>query len=196
MPSTGLAFDGFGRLILRKQCLSAAGTSPYLGAEVPGFKALGLQPDRIYQLFRDPVELRKAAPTFNSVELLLQHDDGFGVDYPRAWNIGWVDDVIFDGMHLRGTVVVGRPDAIRSIEIGARRQWSADYFYKADMTPGTFNGRHADGVMRDIRGRHVALVKDGRVPEATVDDDGVDYDACYSIQNPVRHSLPFQGATK
>jgi hypothetical protein len=40
------------------------------------------------------------------------------------------------------------------------------------MTPGVYEGKRFDGIMRDIQGNHVALVPDGRVgPVATVADE-------------------------
>jgi hypothetical protein len=60
-----------GRLHLHDelQHISKACVSPYAGHEIPGFEELGLEPDKIYQLLRDPVELAKAAPTFNGIPL-------------------------------------------------------------------------------------------------------------------------------
>lgn len=42
------------------------------------------------------------------------------------------------------------------------------------MTPGSFQGECYDGVMRDMIGDHMALVKEGRAgPEVAVKNDEV-----------------------
>ena len=54
--------------------ISKAIVNPYLGKEIPKYKELGLDPGRIYQLLRDPAELKKAESTFNiNLPLLDQH---------------------------------------------------------------------------------------------------------------------------
>src|SRR5258708_19165512 len=53
-------------------------------------------------------------------------------------------------------------EAIELIDSEAQKELSSGYRYRADMTPGTFEGEQYDGVMRDIVGNHVALVKEGR----------------------------------
>jgi hypothetical protein len=194
-PGYELSFDGFGRLILRDQILSSAGVNKYWGHEVAQNKQLRLDPNKVYSLLRDPAELAKAAPTFNNAQLLLQHDDDrITDDYPLAWNIGWIEGVTFVEPYLIGTIIVGRPDAIRTIELKHRTCWSCSYHYTADMRPGLWDGlQYFDGRMTCLRGRHVSLVKDGRVPEAVVDDTGVDYDAIFRIAHPPRRNLlPFQ----
>ena len=48
------------------------------------------------------------------------------------------------------------------MEDESQREISCAYHYVADMTAGTFEGAPYDGVMREIRGNHVALVQQGR----------------------------------
>ena len=48
---------------------------------------------------------------------------------------------------------------------------SAAYFFDADMTPGEYEGERYDGVMRNLRANHVALVEEGRAgPDVVVGD--------------------------
>ena len=56
--------DADGRLHVDRFHISKATVNPYYGKEIPGYEALGLQPDKVYRLLRDPVELERAAPTF------------------------------------------------------------------------------------------------------------------------------------
>jgi len=51
---------------------------------------------------------------------------------------------------------------------------SAGYYYTADMTPGTYEGVAYDGVMRNIRFNHVALVVEGRAGSDVVVGDSME----------------------
>src|SRR5262249_55416584 len=53
--------------------ISKACVNPYRGSEIPKSDELGLDPNRVYQLLRDPAELAKAAPTFNNMPLMAGH---------------------------------------------------------------------------------------------------------------------------
>jgi Uncharacterized protein conserved in bacteria (DUF2213) len=56
-------YDRDGRLHVETSNISKAAVNPYIGREIPDYKALGLDPDRVYQLLRDPDELAEAAPS-------------------------------------------------------------------------------------------------------------------------------------
>jgi uncharacterized protein len=71
-------------------------------------------------------------------------------------------DAAFETPYLRNSLVVWARDAIEDIESEIKKELSSAYRYRADMTPGTYEGMPYDGVMRDIVGNHVALVDSGR----------------------------------
>ncbi|ENU0484934.1 DUF2213 domain-containing protein, partial [Salmonella enterica] len=73
-------FDKVGRLQIERSNLSKANVCGYFGHEIPGAEALGLDPQKLYQLYRDPDELRKAVSTFNNIPVLCRHKP----DYPGA----------------------------------------------------------------------------------------------------------------
>jgi hypothetical protein len=113
-------------------------------------------------LLTAPETLAAAARTFKGRPLLYWHA-GFTTDFPREFIIGRLgDDVAFDGVYLRATVIVADAGAIRAIATGARRFWSIGYFYRPQMTPGAYDGEDYDGQIRDLRGSHLALVAAGR----------------------------------
>ena len=66
-------YDRDGRLHVEISNISKATVNPYIGREIPDWKALGLDPDKVYKLLRDPDELAKAAPTFNNIPVLSRH---------------------------------------------------------------------------------------------------------------------------
>jgi hypothetical protein len=164
--------DRDGRLRVARTHISKANVCPYKGSEIPGYEELGLEPNRIYQLLRDPEELAKAAHTLNGVPLLRKHIPVSADDHQPDDVVGSLGtDAEFDGEYLDNSVFVNAREAIDGIESGKKRELSAGYHYTPDMTPGNFRGKAFDGVMRDIVFNHVALVEDGRVgPDVVVGD--------------------------
>lgn len=145
---------------------------PYYGREIPEAPALGLKPDQIYQLLRDPTELAKAAPTFANLPLLIEHVI-HSADAPQQdATVGVVgSDVRFEAPYLKASLGVWTQEAIDLIESKQQEQLSCGYRYRADMTPGTYEGTPYDGVMRDLVANHVALVARGRAgPDVLVAD--------------------------
>lgn len=166
--------DEFGRLHIAWTPISKAMICPYYGHEIPNCDALGLDRNRVYQLLRHPEELAKAAGTFNNNQVMSTHK-GVDANNPQeqyvAGSLG--TDGEFRPPYLGNSMVIYRAEDIAAIESGEKRQISAGYAYDPDMTPGTYLGLRYDGVMRNIRGNHVALVEAGRAgPDVLVTDSG------------------------
>jgi hypothetical protein len=159
-----------GRMVIKRAHITKANVCPYRGSEIPDFEKLGLDPDRVYNLLRDPEELRKAAPTLNGVQLLIKHTPVHAKEPHQDKTVGSLGtDATFDGEYLDNSIFVNVQEAIDAIESGVQRELSAGYFYVPDMTPGNFRGTAFDGVMREIVFNHVALVEDGRAgPDAAI----------------------------
>ncbi len=164
--------DQDGRLHVELTNISKAAVNPYRGIEIPNGEELGLNPDRIYKLLRDPEELTKAALSFNNLPLLNDHVPVSADDPQQDLVVGSTGtDAIFDAPYLKNSLVIWTKDAIAGIESGEQQEISCAYHYVADMTPGTYEGERYDGVMRNIRGNHVALVATGRAgPDVVVGD--------------------------
>lgn len=157
------SYDQDGRLHVRVSHVSKACVNPYRGREIPGAEALGLDLDKVYQLLRDPEELARSVPTWNGLPLLIKHTPVSADDPQRDAVVGSLGtDASFRPPYLDNSLTVWDGEAIAGVESGQQRQLSGGYHYRADMTPGTWRGQAYDGVMRDIRGNHVALVEAGR----------------------------------
>lgn len=176
---TDLAFDRSerfkdqdGHLHVKTTNLSKSCVNPYRGAEIPSYQALGLKPDQIYQLFRNPDELAKAAPTFNNLRLMSRHVAVSANDPQEKLVAGSTGtDARFEPPYLVNSLVIWRQEDIDDVESREKCELSCGYYYDADMTPGTYQGLRYDGVMRNIRGNHVALVEAGRAgPDVLVHD--------------------------
>jgi hypothetical protein len=155
--------DEDGHLHVSMTPISKANVCPYLGREIPEFESLGLDPDKLYKLLRDPEELKKSAPTFAGKPLLLDHKPVAADDHPEKMTVGSVgNDVQWKAPYLMAPLTIWKDDAIRGIEDGSQRELSSAYRYDADMTPGEYQGEKYDGRMTNIRGNHLALVREGR----------------------------------
>lgn len=157
-------FDADGRMHVANCAISKANVCPYYGREIPNHKALGLDPNRVYMLYRDPEELRLAADSFRNLQLLMVHTRVSAQDPKSEVTVGTVGEVAFDGKYLRSkNLTIWDADGIRLVESDEASELSSSYRYRADMTPGRSpEGVAYDGVMRDIKGNHVALVRAGR----------------------------------
>lgn len=170
MPILRLAFDrtarridADGRLHVDRSHISKATVNPYYGKEIPGYEALGLVPDKVYRLLRDPVELERGAATFARLPILSEHVP-VTVDAPRPdLVVGAIgSEVVFTPPYLDADLCVWDSTAIAGIETDKVRELSCAYRYVPVMEPGEFEGQPYDGRMTEIQGNHLALVEVGR----------------------------------
>jgi hypothetical protein len=167
------SIDADGIMTVEMSRISKANVCPYKGSEIPNWQELGLDPNRIYKLFRDPKELEKGAPTFDGKPLLIRHVP-VTADLPNKslW-VGTVGACSFEAPYLitRPLTAITR-EAQDLIESEEQRELSAGYRYDAEMIPGVFGGEAYDGRMVNIRGNHVAIVSKGRAgPDVHVADE-------------------------
>lgn len=179
----GLAFDRStvrtyrrdGALDIEITNISKAAVNPYVGHEIPEYQALGLEAQKIYKLLRDPDELRKATATANRIPVLSEHVAVTADDHQPDLVVGATgSNAIFEAPFLRNSLVLWARDGIDAVESEEQKELSCAYHYRADMTPGTYEGQAYDGVMRDIVFNHVALVEEGRAGADVVVGDSME----------------------
>ncbi|KVN25625.1 hypothetical protein WJ63_15965 [Burkholderia pyrrocinia] len=170
--ATVRSFDKDGRMRVSISRISKADVNPYWGREIVGGDELGLDPDRVYYVFRPPEELEKAAATFNTLPILLVHKHVSADDPKKELIIGTTgSNAAFDGQYLTNDLAFWDGEYIEKIESDEQRELSSSYRYKPVIKSGTYNGAQYDIVMTEIMGNHVALVVEGRAgPEVTVAD--------------------------
>lgn len=167
------SYDKDGRLHVAVTPISKANVCDYLGQEIPGWDSLGLDPKKIYRMYRDPAELEKGAASFNNLPLLQKHIQ-VSADAPMkddvVGSIG--SDVHFDAPYLKASLCVWDAEAIALIDAQKLDELSSAYHYTPVMEPGTTpEGEAYDGRMTDILGNHLALVEVGRAgPDVVVAD--------------------------
>lgn len=176
MDKSARSYDANGHLLVDKTIITKAAVNPYLGSSIPRWKELGLDPNKEYMLLRDPEELRKALPTFKSLQLLLKHIPVHATEPEKESTIGSIgsDIDMDDGGRVWSSLRVFDQEGINYIESKALGELSAGYAYTADMTSGTFNGVHYDGIMRNIHGNHVAIVERGRIGSDAIIADSIE----------------------
>lgn len=165
-------FDEDGRLHVAVANISKAAVNGYLGQEIPDWQALGLNPDHIYQLFRDPAELAKGARTFNNLPLLSRHVPVDVSDHRPDLVVGSSGtDAKFVAPFLQNSMVIWTAAAIAGVVSGKQRELSSAYRYRAVMDAGTFEGARYDGRMVGIVANHISLVAEGRAGSDVVVGD-------------------------
>src|ERR1019366_4321554 len=167
--------DADGRLHVAITNISKANICGYAGSEIPDAEKLGLKPDQVYKLYRDPAELAKGAATFNNIPLLNRHVAIHVGDYDPADIVGSTGtDAQFIAPYLRNSLVIWNDVSIAGIETDQQKQISCAYRYRAVMEPGEADGAKYDGRMVDIVGNHVALVETGRAGSDVVVGDSLE----------------------
>lgn len=168
-------FDTYGRMHVSDCKIGRACVSPYFGREIPNAKALGLDPNKVYKLYRDPEELAKSASAWSRMPLLLAHTKVTAAQPRSELVVGAIGNVAFDGTHLAcDALTIWDADGITLVESKEARELSPGYGYRVEMTPGTDpDGVAFDGVMRDIKPNHVTLVPKGRQGSDVIVNDAL-----------------------
>lgn len=164
--------DNVGRVHFDLRPISKAAVNEYRGNEIPNWESLGLDPQKLYPLLRDPEELIKGAKSSDGIQLLVKHIPVNADDHqPDVIGGTTGTDAVFKAPYLYNTLTAWSREAIDGIEDKSRKELSAAYHYDADMTPGTYEGTPYAGVMRNLKFNHVALVEKGRAgPDVAIDE--------------------------
>ena len=139
--------------------------APYYGREIPGYRELGLDPDKIYYGYRPAEELSKpeTVASINGIPVQFRHHAEFADAPARETRVGATGtDAEWRAPYLMNSLTIFDADAQKAINSGALRELSMAYHYRPEMKAGEFDGQHYDFIMRDIRGNHLALVEEGR----------------------------------
>lgn len=165
MGSSVRAYDDYGRMNITQCNISKECVSPYRGSSLPGWRVLGLNPDRLYYIYRPAEELIRAADSFNNVPVTIEHPNQLDTPDTPQERVGTTGtDTRFEAPYLVTSMKLWDKDAIEGVENSTRRELSIfPSFFDLDMTPGEFMGQAYDGVARNISGNSVALTIKGRV---------------------------------
>lgn len=148
--------------------LARTGVQEYRAFEL-GLDADGMDPMKVIRLHRPADEVFNPASmaSFESKPITIEHPkEAVTADNWSELAKGEVRDVTRSGDLMTGTLLVRAKDAIEAVQTG-KVQLSNGYTFELDLTPGqTADGRAYDGIQRNIRGNHVALVDAARCGSA------------------------------
>jgi len=160
-------YDRDGRLHIASQPISKASVSPYRGVEIPGWRELMLDPDRVYRVLRPDGELAKVGKSV-SLPIVSRHVP-VATDIDRGLIVGAATSPRFSDPYLLMDVAFWSGRAIDAIERRTKRDLSLGYDYRCVPVSGIFAGEPYSLVMRDIRPHHVALSRQSRVSGMALD---------------------------
>lgn len=152
--------------------ITKATVNPYYGREIPGWQEAGLDPETVYYGLRDPEELQASLETWAGLPLHIEHHIDSAEEPQKLTRVGAVGTgAAWNPPYVDAPLTVWDQTAIEAVKNGSFRELSCAYRYDPDFTPGEYEGIPYDFVMRNIRGNHVALVKEGRAgPDVVVAD--------------------------
>lgn len=152
--------DSEGIMHVSKTPISKANVCQYQGKEIDD----SLEPEKWYNVYRDPEELAKAAHTFNNKPLLSTHEE-FKTDAPpKDLIVGMTgDDAVFEYPYLYNSMTIIDAKQQAGIESDKHREISSSYRWTPVMKSGVSpEGEEYDIVMTNLSCNHVAIVPDGR----------------------------------
>lgn len=157
---TQRVIDGNGWMFIPKNPISKAGVFPYLGSEITGAP----DPNRVYNVFRPPEELEKAAETFRMLPIIDEHEllgeTGTSTDdRPPAGFTG--EQVTYEHPYLYAPLKITSPKLISEVRSG-KTELSPAYFTDYEPSEGVYEGQPYQYIQRIRAGNHLALVSRGR----------------------------------
>lgn len=158
--------DGY--LVAKNSKLARTGVQTYRAYEL-GLDAEGMDPMRVIRLHRPDEEVfhPESMRSFESKPITIEHpSEAVTAENWQELAKGEARDVTRLGDMMVATLIVKSKDAIEAIQ-GGKTQLSNGYTFELDMTPGTTHqGMAYDGIQRNIRGNHVAIVDAARCGSA------------------------------
>ena len=161
--------DTAGMWTIKGNPITHDGVVMYSGKAIDVTGSLGLDPEKLYPVYRPFEELRKACESFNGKPLINNHE-----------MIGTAEDLTRpDEKNIGGTIFNVRPSAdqegyiiadmtifseeIQHLVEDGKCELSLGYWCKYRPEVGTHNGVRYDFVQYDLEGNHIALVDCGRM---------------------------------
>lgn len=154
--------DDNGYWLIEGNPVTKEGVFPYLGRTI----SPRLEPDKIYQVYRPFAELAnpETLKSFDGIPLIEDHEmlgDGFTSTDKRPPQGVLMNPRAGNGMLVGDLKIFS--DAMKERIEGGKKELSLGYKCHYDLTPGEWNGQHYDAIQTDLRGNHIALVKQGRM---------------------------------
>jgi uncharacterized protein len=188
MELTGREMTADGYMVAKNSTLARTGVQHYRAYEL-GLDAEGMDPMRVIRLHRPAEEVFNAQSmaSFESKPITIEHpSEPVTADNWADLAKGEARDVTRSGEMMTATLIVKSKDAIDAIQSG-KNQLSNGYTFDLDMTPGTSaQGQAYDGVQRNIRGNHIAIVDAARCGSACRIADSQSHEGVTTMADALR----------
>ncbi|USN16337.1 hypothetical protein PLUTO_00210 [Luteibacter phage vB_LflM-Pluto] len=184
--------DKNGFLFVKGCPISSFGIFDYSAAQL----GLDGDPNRIVKVYRpeSAVNDPETLASFQNVPFIVDHEmlSGFIDDdetmAPEEYGVDGVltSNVYYDAPWMRGDIKVFSRKAQRALQ-QRKKDLSLGYSCDWEVKPGVWNGQPYEVIQTNLRGNHIALVDEGRVPGARVLDglvfDHLNFDAIPSDED-------------
>ena len=164
-------YDINGWMEVRDNPISKVGVFPYSGSQISS----DLEPNQIYMVYRPEEELSnpetidsfKLVPWIDEHEMLGYGEKGLMAPEKKGVYGTIGEDIYFEYPYLKANIKAFSKKLMEN----DKRDLSIGYRCEYDIQSGTFEGQRYDAIQRNIRGNHIALVKEGRSgPDVSVQD--------------------------
>lgn len=172
--TTNRRLDSAGFLHVDNCCITKAEVTEYVGHELPGWRELKLQGDRIYKVYRPLSVIEAGLSSLNNLPLIAEHQsitaDNFDESKPNV--VGSTGQVAYikDGKAFN-TLAVYEGETIGKIQRGKIKGISLGYYFSVKVENGEFEGDQYEIVITTLSGQHLALTNIPRVKEAVIADN-------------------------
>ena len=176
MARSHIDINGF--KVIEAMPISRVGVFPYLGSQIDYDGSLGLEPKKVYFVFRSPEELfaPDAIESFNGKPFIDNHEM-LGKDFTKVDNRP-ADGTIYNVRpsldmpeYLIADANIFTEKMIKKIA-GGKRELSLGYRCQYVREPGVYNGQVYEFKQTNLRGNHIALVEHGRCGSSVCVCDG------------------------
>jgi len=176
MPQSARETDANGFLIVRGCPISTFGVFEYSAGQI----GLEGDPNRIVKVFRPEYAVNDplAIESFRDIPLVDDHtmlsgfeDDSINMDPDEKGVSGILtNNVYYEKPWMRGDIKVFSRGMKDKVLAQIKDDLSLGFGCKYKLEPGVWNDQEYEVVQDHIRGNHLALVKEGRIPGARVLD--------------------------
>lgn len=146
--------------------ITKVGVFPYLGSEIDQYGEMGLDPERVYYIYRPEEELTdpECMESFRLVPWVIDHEMVGEIHNPEdSKKIEGVtgEKIYYEDGYLKANLRAFTKN-LKDVLENDKKELSIGYTSWYDMTPGVYNGVPYDGIQRGLRGNHLASISEGR----------------------------------
>lgn len=161
--------DSAGMWNIKGNPITHDGVALYSGRAIDASGAFGLDPNKLYPVYRPFDELQKACESFNGKPLINNHEmigtDG-NLTKPDDKNIGGTIYNVRPSEDQPGVIIADMTifsEEIQDAIENGKVELSLGYWCKYRKESGEHNGSPYQFVQYDLEGNHIALVDNGRM---------------------------------